>query len=308
MIKPIISASLILCGALALSACASSPAPGVNGLYNFQYHVAKWEGSSAVKPVQVFDDGAETYFQLKPGEPTPALFTADRGVMRPVSARRDGYYVVAPGVANVWRVVGSSGHGVVRGSPGSHSHAPKFISSKTDPSATSPASGSASDPVANSGEQSQKIDNSALPATLNGDIQSLLKQVNRLQKEIAVEKAHAYIHPAETTPMRSFSLVVPFAEGDSSLNQARASELARIASLAKAATRVDVKEVSTPGGARKANLALAHKRVEVVRKALVSMGVVKSAIHVLRPKLDGEYPHVSVRFSVPNLQAISGKD
>ncbi|HYW76626.1 MAG TPA: TrbG/VirB9 family P-type conjugative transfer protein [Gammaproteobacteria bacterium] len=306
-------AILIGAGAFALGGCATRPSPKVEGLYEFGYHVT-WQGTASARPVQVFDDGSKTYFQLKPGAPTPALFTADHGVMRPVYARRDGYYLVAPGVAKVWRVVGASGHGVVRGSPGSPS-SPRYLSGPA--TANGPAAATISGGSARTGDRSipQSSDSgaqgqisgpadNALPATLNGDVQSLVSQIKVLKKRIADEKAHSYVHSTRHQPTRDYSLVVPFAEGSASLNQTRAVELNRIANLAESATRVDLRAVSTPGGSKHANLALAHKRISAVRHALVQMGVEASSVHVATPNLNGSYPHVVVRFSTPNLQAI----
>lgn len=46
------------------------------GKYDFAYQAT---GEPKVRPVQVFDDGAQTYFQFRPGEPIPAIFANDNG-------------------------------------------------------------------------------------------------------------------------------------------------------------------------------------------------------------------------------------
>jgi len=53
-------------------------------------------GDPAVAPLQVFDDGRETWLQFQPGQPLPAIFGAGDGGELPLPyVRRDPYVVVA---------------------------------------------------------------------------------------------------------------------------------------------------------------------------------------------------------------------
>ncbi|OAE50291.1 hypothetical protein A7J67_14795 [Achromobacter xylosoxidans] len=53
-------------------------------------------GDPAVAPLQVFDDGRETWLQFLPGQPVPAIFGTGEGGEHPLPyVRRDPYVVVA---------------------------------------------------------------------------------------------------------------------------------------------------------------------------------------------------------------------
>ncbi len=75
--------------AAALSHAADS---GLNG-YDFSYAIA---GDSRVTPIQVFDDGAQTFFQFKAAENVPAIFLFNKGrqELAQVTARSP-YFVVS---------------------------------------------------------------------------------------------------------------------------------------------------------------------------------------------------------------------
>ena len=75
--------------AAALSHAADS---GLNG-YDFSYAIA---GDSRVTPIQVFDDGAQTFFQFKAAENAPAIFLLNKGrqELAQVTARSP-YFVVS---------------------------------------------------------------------------------------------------------------------------------------------------------------------------------------------------------------------
>lgn len=74
----------------ALCGCAGVGEVRTLGRYDFSYRI---EGEVRAAPLQIFDDGKQTFFQFR--EPVPAIFAVDRSkqlVMVP--ARRDGHYVV----------------------------------------------------------------------------------------------------------------------------------------------------------------------------------------------------------------------
>jgi len=95
--------ALSICLAL-LAACASrrpgqdGPAwpDGPAGRYGFDW---KLSGDRAVAPLQVFDDGRDTWLQFTPGQPLPAIFGQRDGAERLLSYQRRDPYVR---IAGVW--------------------------------------------------------------------------------------------------------------------------------------------------------------------------------------------------------------
>ncbi|TEA77345.1 TcpQ domain-containing protein [Allopusillimonas ginsengisoli] len=90
-----------------LPACALSPGmsalrplpflPSVSPAATFSFD---WQlsGSRAVAPLQVFDDGRRTWLQFNHGQAIPAIFERTSAGDRPVHYRREGAYLVLPGV------------------------------------------------------------------------------------------------------------------------------------------------------------------------------------------------------------------
>lgn len=69
-----------------------TPSPSRQG-FRFDWQLS---GDPAVAPLQVFDDGRETWLQFLPGQPLPAIFGAGAGGEHPLPyVRRDPYVVVA---------------------------------------------------------------------------------------------------------------------------------------------------------------------------------------------------------------------
>ena len=65
------------------------------GAYDFGY---LFSGDARAKPVQVFDDGRNTYFQFRAGEAVPAIFAARSGAPQLVVPTQEGPYVRVPEV------------------------------------------------------------------------------------------------------------------------------------------------------------------------------------------------------------------
>ena len=63
------------------------------GAYDFSYFLS---GDARAKPVQVFDDGRNTYFQFRAGEAVPAIFAARTGAPELVVPTQEGPYVRVP--------------------------------------------------------------------------------------------------------------------------------------------------------------------------------------------------------------------
>ncbi|OXC91804.1 pilus assembly protein [Achromobacter sp. KAs 3-5] len=91
-------------GLSCLGACSwSGPGPAggsswQSGIPSSQGFRFDWQlsGDPAVAPLQVFDDGRETWLQFLPGQPLPAIFGMGDGGEHPLSyVRRDPYVVVA---------------------------------------------------------------------------------------------------------------------------------------------------------------------------------------------------------------------
>lgn len=94
-----LAAGLSCLGACSLSgpgpAGGSSWQSGIPSSQGFRFD---WQlsGDPAVAPLQVFDDGRETWLQFLPGQPLPAIFSMGDGGEHPLPyVRRDPYVVVA---------------------------------------------------------------------------------------------------------------------------------------------------------------------------------------------------------------------
>lgn len=102
-----------------LVACISvMPARGADparvGAYDFGYLLS---GDARAKPVQVFDDGRDTYFQFRAGEPMPAIFAARNGAPQLLVPTQEGPYVRVPQVHGRFVLqVGRAQANVVHGS------------------------------------------------------------------------------------------------------------------------------------------------------------------------------------------------
>jgi outer membrane protein OmpA-like peptidoglycan-associated protein len=69
--------------------------------YNFSYRAA---GDAELRPVQIFDDGRQTYFQWRATSADPAILAELPEGPRLISLARQGPYLVAPLLANAWQV------------------------------------------------------------------------------------------------------------------------------------------------------------------------------------------------------------
>lgn len=86
--------------------------PSAPGVYRFDWHIA---GDPVLAPLQVFDDGRETWLQYPADQPAPAVFERSARGDRLLRPRRDRDYLVLRGVparivlrgglsqAEVWR-------------------------------------------------------------------------------------------------------------------------------------------------------------------------------------------------------------
>jgi hypothetical protein len=85
--------------AIGLALLALFPAMGADsirvGSFDFDYAAA---GDVRAKPVQVFDNGRETYFQFRAGEAVPAIFSNKSNVPQLLQVTQEGPYVKVPEV------------------------------------------------------------------------------------------------------------------------------------------------------------------------------------------------------------------
>jgi hypothetical protein len=92
--KAIALAVLLCCSGGIIPAVSASQLGG----YEFSYTVS---GSQRLRPVQVFDNGDKTYFQFRPGEPVPAIFSQSAVGAEPsmLLPEMEGPYVVVSAIA-----------------------------------------------------------------------------------------------------------------------------------------------------------------------------------------------------------------
>lgn len=85
--------ALLLASAFLATSCGATSVPARLGAFSFDYLVA---GEGSARPVQVFDDGTQTYLQYRPGVAMPAFVSADGDQL--FMPRLQGPYVVLDAV------------------------------------------------------------------------------------------------------------------------------------------------------------------------------------------------------------------
>ena len=92
--------SLLPACALSSGTSAFRPLPRWSSVSPAAQFSFDWQlsGSRAVAPLQVFDDGRRTWLQFNHGQAIPAIFERTSTGDRPVHYRREGAYLVLPGV------------------------------------------------------------------------------------------------------------------------------------------------------------------------------------------------------------------
>ena len=91
--NPLTLAGLVFCSFACLDGCAAE--------YNFDYRSG---GDVEVRPVQVFDDGRQTFFQWRSGSADPAILAESKDGLRLIHSARQGSYLVVPMTANAWLI------------------------------------------------------------------------------------------------------------------------------------------------------------------------------------------------------------
>lgn len=97
--------------AVAIAVVCSAGAAHATAGYDFQY---KFSGERAILPLQVFDDGENTYFQWRSAAGVvPAILADTDGGLRAVAFERSGLYIVVKGVARSFKLRFGSLEGLV---------------------------------------------------------------------------------------------------------------------------------------------------------------------------------------------------
>jgi len=75
---------------------------GGDGGKNYNYFAA---GQGTFKPIEVFDNGKQTFFKFAPNAPRPAIFKVDsKGKESLVNVRSNGDVIIVDSVNNLWTV------------------------------------------------------------------------------------------------------------------------------------------------------------------------------------------------------------
>lgn len=269
-----------------LSGCASTvPAtPKLDATFHFGY-IIHWTGPTASRPVQVFSDATRTYFQLATSTtPAPTFFALSPQGLTPVTAVRNGQYLVTRGTAAQWTLMSGGGRGTVS--------APSGVN-PTIELAQSPAS-----PPVMPHARALPTYSAGEADALGDNIQSLKNSITTLDRSIADGKRHLYEHPGHISLSTEYSLAILFHRGSSTVGARTLARVSQMARLAAKSYRITLRGVATPSGGRTVNLALSLQRVVAVKKILLGLGVPTSAMVVLPAVLDGRYPHVALHFAI----------
>jgi hypothetical protein len=92
-VKPPIKTLLGCCVVIGVNSWAAD--------FTFSYRAT---GDAEVRPVQIFDDGRQTYFQWHANAADPAIFAEMPDGLQLIASARQGPYVVVPLMANAWVV------------------------------------------------------------------------------------------------------------------------------------------------------------------------------------------------------------
>ncbi len=272
----------------------------VEAHYHFGYAI-RWQGDPAAKPIQVFDDGAHTYFQIRDEAPTPAIFAKHDGQMTPASLTRTGMYLIAQGISPVWTIMVKGGaHGTATNTDRAADAAALAVA------ASRPASGAAT--------AAATPDETPAPAgptmrhqarTLKGRIRQLLTRIHKLDGAIKVESRHPTVQAAEhnNAPVARWNIDVPFKVGSDQLSVKGERIMARLRTLATSAIKITLIPISTPSGSVKMNDALGRQRAKTVAAALKAAGVDDATITRQRNQHNGAFPHVRVAMVIPETGA-----
>lgn len=260
------------------------------GQYDFTY-LTSGEGRAA--PVQVFDDGKNTYFQFRAGEAIPAIFQTKTGKPELLVPAFEGPYVRVNEIAGRFTLqLGRSQAHVVYGG-GGREGVPQ-INAVASNGMTTPYTGAY---PSNRGTKLVASLGSALQHLNPGDMQ-----------------ANSYATPVkgdrvtwQEAEVKSETHEVPFVRGAAKLGPAATKQLTSLAAAIKAANRITI--IGRDDDTYKEGLEGA--RADAIRAALLKLGANSSAIvvrtGVAKAAVNGQWPSdIQIETVRPNMIARPG--
>jgi hypothetical protein len=255
-------AAILLSG---LFATALALAQDRVGVYDFAYRLA---GDARAKPVQVFDDGRDTFFQFHPGEPVPAIFAEGPAGPRLLPPQSDGPYLKVAIVTNGFALRLGLGAATVTyiGVPRARDTA---VPAAPEPVRRPPASPSTPPPL----QLAASLPVSGLP-------RELLVQMSR--PRITLEEG-SYATPLKgdaiewtATPEKVRLIVIGFARNSAVLTAAAARQVRSLVAEARPSSRFELTAVDDAASRQ----GLASSRVRTVEAALLAAGAAaRNVVH-----------------------------
>ena len=245
------------------------------GVYDFAYRLA---GDARARPVQVFDDGNNTFFQFHPGEPVPAIFAEGPAGPRLLPPHIEGPYVKVATVTNGFALRLGLGAATVTylGVPRASDPA---LPAAPEPARRMPTSPSSAPPPL---QLAASLPVSGLP-------RELLAPVTR--PRITLEEG-SYATPLKgdaiewtATPEKVRLIEISFGKDSAVLTAAAARQVRSLVAEARASSRFELTAVDDVASKR----GLARARARVVEAALLAAGAApRNIVHKAATGGDGE--------------------
>jgi hypothetical protein len=243
----------------------SLPGGRMVGHFDFGYAI---RGDRAARPVQVFDDGAgKTYFEVRPGQPMPAIF-AGKELEFLVAQPEGPFYTVRTGASEFTLVLGAARARVLRGD--------SALGGELYPMAPSAASVVSGD----GGSAGGRLLASAAPGLPDG-----------VQFEPLVTEAAGAPHPGagSSGPPAAHAQPIVFPAGSARLG---ADVLGALNALALRIGQESAIVIEGQGDAGR-KPGLAEARAATLRDALVARGIPPAHISLGGPGADAGEPPVA---------------
>ena len=231
--------SAVLFAGFAIAAALGHAAEGGLNGYDFSYAIA---GDSRGTPIQVFDDGAQTFFQFKAAENVPAIFLLNKGRQELAQVTARSPYFVVSGLGQRFSLRSGTAIASV-----------DYVGGRRNEPVLPTARGAADTPAPKS---------APAPA---GDAERQLAMIQNLVSELGArrseDRAAQPVESKETT-------TVPFHRGKSTLGPRGNRTMAKIAQSAGSAEAVMITGRGDPN-----DLELGTDRAMTLRSFLTGRGV-----------------------------------
>lgn len=276
----------VLSAGLAIAAAVSHAADsGLNG-YDFSYAIA---GDSRVTPIQVFDDGAQTFFQFKAAENAPAIFLFNKGRQELAQVTARSPYFVVSGLGQRFSL--RSGTAIASVDyVGGRRNAPVLPTARD--AADTPAPKSAPAPAGDAERQLAMIQSRV--AELGARGRQMASEVRVVH--VSEDRGTQAVASKETT-------TVPFHRGKSTLGPLGNRTMAKLAQSAGSAEAVMITGRGDPN-----NLELGTDRAITLRDFLTSHGVRAEKIRLAEGQAARASGTKDVYFSEVTLVATAALD